>query len=99
MKEEELKAKAGAFPGTGLGAHSDHFRAQMTKTAARVLKDFEEHKAAQLSARAAGADGRKTQINFRKFLHKLRVRTGHRTNAAKAAKAAKVLKKSVVEKL
>ena len=68
----------------------------MTKTAAKVLKEFDDHKAAKLAARAAGADGRSTHINFRQFLNKLRVRKGDRTNAAKAAK---VLKKSLVEKL
>ena len=62
------------------------------------MKAFEEHKAAQLAARAAGADGRKTRINFKKFLSKLRDQTGRRAKA-KAAKAAKVLKKSVVKKL
>ena len=60
------------------------------------MKAFEEHKAAQLAARAAGADGNKTKINFKKFFDKLRDQTGR---IKKAAKAAKVPKKSVVEKL
>ena len=71
----------------------------MTKTAAKVMKDFEEHKAARLRARAAGVHWKKSQINFERFLEKLKDRTGLRTKEAKAAKAAKVLKKSVVKKL
>ena len=64
----------------------------MTKTAAKVIEDFQEHKAAKLAARAAGVNGTQTRINFKKFFDKLRVRND-RNKAAKAAKAAKVLKK------
>ena len=92
---KELEAEARAFPTTGRGAHSDIIRALKTQTAAKVLKDFAEHKTAKLTARAAGADGRTTQINFRVFFEKLRVQT----KADKWAKATKVLKKPVVEKL
>ena len=77
-QEKKLRDAALAYPTTGRGAHSDHFRAQMTKTAAKVIEDFEEHKAAKLAARAAGADGHKTQINFQKFFNKLRIRKNKR---------------------
>lgn len=97
--EKKLRADADAYPGTGKGASSDYWNAVMTQTAAKVIKDFEEHKAKQLAARVAGADWEKSQIAFYKFFNKLRVSTGRRTKAAKAAKAAKVLKKSVVKKL
>ena len=97
-QEKKLTALARVFPTTGRGAHSAHFRAQKAKTAAKVMKDFAEHKAAQLAARAAGADAYKTRIDFSQFSRKLRDQTGRRAKA-KAAKAAKVLKKSVVEKL
>ena len=97
-QEERLKALALAYPDTGRGAKGGKARAQKAKTAAKVVKDFKAHKADILAMRAAGAGYVKARINFKKFLSKLRDQTGRRAKA-KAAKAAKVLKKSVVKKL
>ena len=97
-QEERLKALALAYPDTGRGAKGGKARAQKAKTAAKVVKDFKAHKADILAMRAAGAGYVKARINFKKFLSKLRDQTGLRAKA-KAAKAAKVLKKSVVKKL
>ena len=98
-KEEELRAIASAYHTTGRGAQSEEISAQMAKTAAKAIKDFEEHKAAKLAARDAGQNGGQTRINFAKFLAKLKAGRTGRGKAAKAANAAEVLKKSVAKKL
>ena len=95
-QEKKLRDVASAYPDTGRGATGEKSRARQAETAAKTIKAFEKHKAAQLAKRAAGVHKQQSQINFRQFLNKLRVRKGDRTNAAKAAK---VLKKSAAKKL